>query len=231
MSAHAAAFAGLRVVLVAAFNPRYHRSGRALGRALTELGWEVRQCEERLRGLNAVLRRPLAARLGASLRRARADLVLVFKGTKLEPADVAQLKRRFGVGWVNWFPDDPHQLAVSLALGPAYDYLFTHDSSSLERHRRAGTRAAYLAFGCDPAYHRPLDGGAPWRAPLVFVGSRDAARERVLQELAGLGLVAWGPGWPNGPAYGDDRSEEHTSELQSRLHLVCRLLLEKKKKK
>src|SRR2546422_8107670 len=28
-----------------------------------------------------------------------------------------------------------------------------------------------------------------------------------------------------------DRSEEHTSELQSRLHLVCRLLLEKKKKK
>src|SRR2546422_5593549 len=28
---------------------------------------------------------------------------------------------------------------------------------------------------------------------------------------------------------GDDRSEEHTSELQSRLHLVCRLLLEKKK--
>src|SRR2546422_5919709 len=32
-------------------------------------------------------------------------------------------------------------------------------------------------------------------------------------------------------ATGDQhRSEEHTSELQSRLHLVCRLLLEKKKK-
>src|SRR2546422_8485508 len=28
-----------------------------------------------------------------------------------------------------------------------------------------------------------------------------------------------------------ERSEEHTSELQSRLHLVCRLLLEKKKEK
>src|SRR5438309_7319630 len=27
----------------------------------------------------------------------------------------------------------------------------------------------------------------------------------------------------------DDRSEEHTSELQSQFHLVCRLLLEKKK--
>src|SRR2546429_7188011 len=32
------------------------------------------------------------------------------------------------------------------------------------------------------------------------------------------------------PARPPGRSEEHTSELQSRLHLVCRLLLEKKKK-
>src|SRR5207302_10354782 len=31
------------------------------------------------------------------------------------------------------------------------------------------------------------------------------------------------------PVYGDGRSEEHTSELQSRENLVCRLLLEKKK--
>src|SRR2546422_7504723 len=33
------------------------------------------------------------------------------------------------------------------------------------------------------------------------------------------------------PVVARTRSEEHTSELQSRLHLVCRLLLEKKKKK
>src|SRR2546422_1859798 len=32
------------------------------------------------------------------------------------------------------------------------------------------------------------------------------------------------------PPASELRSEEHTSELQSRLHLVCRLLLEKKKK-
>src|SRR2546422_3395199 len=42
------------------------------------------------------------------------------------------------------------------------------------------------------------------------------------------------PAWldpPHGHRGGDRRvrSEEHTSELQSRLHLVCRLLLEKKK--
>src|SRR5689334_23691756 len=34
---------------------------------------------------------------------------------------------------------------------------------------------------------------------------------------------------PNNKACGPSRSEEHTSELQSQFHLVCRLLLEKKK--
>src|SRR5256884_6749770 len=46
-----------------------------------------------------------------------------------------------------------------------------------------------------------------------------------------------GVAWVSGPIeigfgvndIGATRSEEHTSELQSRLHLVCRLLLEKKK--
>src|SRR5438309_9227807 len=36
--------------------------------------------------------------------------------------------------------------------------------------------------------------------------------------------------WQNGCAQNRWRSEEHTSELQSQFHLVCRLLLEKKKK-
>src|SRR5207244_5395449 len=46
----------------------------------------------------------------------------------------------------------------------------------------------------------------------------------------GVGIAmgaAWGGGWGWGAGYG--RSEEHTSELQSPDHLVCRLLLEKKK--
>src|SRR2546422_7902832 len=38
-------------------------------------------------------------------------------------------------------------------------------------------------------------------------------------------VYSWPMCWPS------KRSEEHTSELQSRLHLVCRLLLEKKKNK
>src|SRR2546429_719815 len=48
------------------------------------------------------------------------------------------------------------------------------------------------------------------------------------QPQAAVMSIAREPGTPDGG--GDVRSEEHTSELQSRLHLVCRLLLEKKKK-
>src|SRR3989449_6108423 len=47
-----------------------------------------------------------------------------------------------------------------------------------------------------------------------------------------LGLNGWFStnilGNRDGEVLDDPRSEEHTSELQSRLHLVCRLLLEKK---
>src|SRR2546422_7146764 len=50
----------------------------------------------------------------------------------------------------------------------------------------------------------------------------------------GVCVATSGPGATNlvtGLAAAHMRSEEHTSELQSRLHLVCRLLLEKKKKR
>src|SRR3712207_7643337 len=44
-------------------------------------------------------------------------------------------------------------------------------------------------------------------------------------------LMTYGGALPNeGPRIVEERSEEHTSELQSRQYLVCRLLLEKKKK-
>src|SRR5688572_31891079 len=52
-----------------------------------------------------------------------------------------------------------------------------------------------------------------------------------------LHLSGWAPAAdqprpaPRGSATASGRSEEHTSELQSQSNLVCRLLLEKKKKK
>src|SRR3712207_8113010 len=60
-------------------------------------------------------------------------------------------------------------------------------------------------------------------AALRPLGAADAGRVRPRQPEADC------PGRPGHGAAGA-RSEEHTSELQSRQYLVCRLLLEKKKK-
>src|SRR2546429_5739334 len=68
--------------------------------------------------------------------------------------------------------------------------------------------------------------------PYTTLFRSQAVREGLTQaEAARLFGVARGTvnGWM-GLWEREGRSEEHTSELQSRLHLVCRLLLEKKKK-
>src|SRR2546429_4436636 len=57
-------------------------------------------------------------------------------------------------------------------------------------------------------------------------GIRPASK---LKRLRLVGMFAMGGAWIWISAIRANRSEEHTSELQSRLHLVCRLLLEKKK--
>src|SRR3712207_7078493 len=51
----------------------------------------------------------------------------------------------------------------------------------------------------------------------------------ILIPMSPTSLVIASPGLPTVPAGPSARSEEHTSELQSRQYLVCRLLLEKKK--
>src|SRR2546422_7494428 len=83
-------------------------------------------------------------------------------------------------------------------------------------------------FRSRTATHAPLRGGGLTRAapsrpggpddpvgPGAHLESRDEVRARDPRAVLARVLVS--------------RSEEHTSELQSRLHLVCRLLLEKKK--
>src|SRR5947209_13450194 len=68
-----------------------------------------------------------------------------------------------------------------------------------------------------------------------FIGvphvGRRGAQGRKVRSRARLGEREAGEGLPRGETRQEARSEEHTSELQSRQYLVCRLLLEKKKKK
>src|SRR2546422_2504717 len=82
------------------------------------------------------------------------------------------------------------------------------------------------------ASSRPI---APWPSPLLTLmliraGSTPIALARApfMALRCGPSLGAWA--LMTASTLTTRRSEEHTSELQSRLHLVCRLLLEKKKK-
>jgi spore maturation protein CgeB len=192
------------VLLVAKFNQRYHHSGGALLAALTALGCEATLCEERTRGFDALLRRSLEYRLAAALRAHQPDLVLVFKGRRLDAGLVARLRAHTGARWANWFPDDPHLLDLSVTLSPLYDRFFTHDSSSLPRHAAAGARAHYLPFGVDPDRFAPVTPGEEWRAAVTFVGTRDLERAAAAAVLQPLGFRAWGPGWDGRPVYGED---------------------------
>src|SRR5690606_42136895 len=108
-------------------------------------------------------------------------------------------------------------------------------------HPALSVRAAPGPMTCPLSLHdalpisRPGRGSAPRRAR--------PAGGRGRPTLSGTGATGWSPGstplgeaTPPGPrtwtpSATEPRSEEHTSELQSREKLVCRLLLEKKNDK
>src|SRR3989442_8941119 len=67
----------------------------------------------------------------------------------------------------------------------------------------------------------------PAKGPLMTRWAKDVSPRNAHTEYPRPQMVR--KDWENLNGLWDYRSEEHTSELQSRPHLVCRLLLEKKK--
>lgn len=198
------AHSGARLLLVAKFNQRYHRTGLAIRDALRSIGCEVTCVEERTRGIDALLGRSLYLRLARAIRRQPPDLVLAFKGETLVPGIIENLRPLTRARWINWFPDSPHLLDLSLENGRAYDRTFIFDSSMVDRHRALGRVSDYLAEGCEPAYHRALRDPAGPEHPIAFVGSKEPLRAAALEAVSHLGVAIWGPGWPRGPLFGDD---------------------------
>src|SRR3712207_8005613 len=75
-----------------------------------------------------------------------------------------------------------------------------------------------------------LDVPRPFEVAGEAVRDVDVVSEQVVLDLGHVGVLHVRPRADVGLPH-VDRSEEHTSELQSRQYLVCRLLLEKKKKR
>src|SRR6266498_956077 len=109
-------------------------------------------------------------------------------------------------------PGSKHRAAGARSRAPRSPAALRPDDATAPPHRQAPaqrTRARRRgsARASAPRSRRPAPAGAAAGA---------CPRARVGRPASDLSLA---------------RSEEHTSELQSRPHLVCRLLLEKKKKK
>src|SRR5687768_18046006 len=126
---------------------------------------------------------------------------------------------------------------------PAADMAARFQGAPALSKRDPGTK---LGMGNRPGAHRaarrdaagtpPVPGGADLsRLATEWLDHLHRAQSVVARRILGrlgIALRATRGVRSAGPArlVRDRRSEEHTSELQSRLHLVCRLLLEKKKK-
>src|SRR5438034_2478684 len=91
---------------------------------------------------------------------------------------------------------------------------------SVAAARRAGTRQASVAAATSGTVTPPSNSGSLELSVTHFV---DTLLNKMLSTIPAMTPA------PTCTAV-DERSEEHTSELQSHSDLVCRLLLEKKKK-
>src|SRR5271166_6675129 len=104
-----------------------------------------------------------------------------------------------------------------------------HITRALEETKGAGADSVLISDCPEPVqsqYVRPKHATKPSFQKLQPQGHTMARRSRYAPQA----VSAWRFYRQLAPLRAGSRSEEHTSELQSRGHLVCRLLLEKKKK-
>src|SRR3712207_6608000 len=103
-----------------------------------------------------------------------------------------------------------------------------------------GATLAFALSGCASPIATSFTGGQPKTADVIYWhlfgggdGANMATMVKTFQESSAESvestLLSWGNPFYTKLSLSTSRSEEHTSELQSRQYLVCRLLLEKKK--
>src|SRR5690348_6786292 len=118
-------------------------------------------------------------------------------------------------------PDDPAELTSNSHVH------FTHQLFRVSIELRNVTKQ----FG-EVAAVRNVSFSVKEGELMALLGPSGGGKTTVLRMIAGLEMPTSGDVLIRGRRVNDlsvQRSEEHTSELQSPVHLVCRLLLEKKK--
>src|SRR2546422_3823382 len=124
--------------------------------------------------------------------------------------------------------EGPQQLQRRLAAGePVVEIDVGGPDEYRDGHLERATNLSrgFLEFRVGTAVTDPS-------TPIVLycqTGLRSVLAAKALKELGYATVINLQGGYQKWVQSGLPRSEEHTSELQSRLHLVCRLLLEKKK--
>src|SRR5690625_537317 len=149
--------------------------------------------------------------LGGYLAKNREEIILEIRERRYKPQPVLRVEiakedggiRLLGIPTV---VDRVIQQAISQVLTPIFDSQFS-DTSYGFRPRRYAEMAILQAL-------EYMNDGYEWLVDIDLERFFDTVNHDRLMNLISRTV--------------DDRSEEHTSELQSRGHLVCRLLLEKK---
>src|SRR5690625_1089687 len=108
----------------------------------------------------------------------------------------------------------------SVTVSPASAGLLPPRNQGQRNSRHSSTNRQPARVPPGGAAHDGIAGG----------GFLHRAHRRSIEVALESGIGGKGnPGWSSTPPFAQLRSEEHTSELQSRGQLVCRLLLDKKK--
>lgn len=178
------------------------------------------------RGLAPFFRAQYNRHVAAVVRRVQPDFVVVYKGTAIAPATLAEIRGR-GIWLCHFMPDISveGQWFLDPRIFECFDHVFTTKPFGPAYFReRFGVRgASFLAHGFDPLVHRPIfpdrqrSGTAP--RPVSFIGSWTPRKQAYLQSLVeAVGwdkLDVWGEGWGrvrnpllrnsihHGPVYGD----------------------------
>lgn len=150
------------------------------------------------------------------------DAVFIFKGMFLTPRLLCRLEKILRrTIWININPDDPFNIQSKGASNRNvlksilfYDVYGIWSKSIFKKLKEYGCRkVVYLPFGYDSEYHRLPKKVCPPNETILFIGSWDKERERVLNDLSAFDLRIYGSNWDKLPLFSHLRKKVVGKEI------------------